>query len=345
MARIRNIKPGFFANEDLSEVDHTARLLFIGLWTLADARGVLEHRAKRIKAQIFPYDDITISQIEEKIDDLKKEKFLVLYDTGIKQGSDESNTSLIFIPNFLKHQYISSNEADSEFPLPKGYKIEIIDGDSKKSKRAIIQVQDSSDTNPVDIGHRTVDDGQKTTVLDRVNYEKENLPIQKPDEVWSLFAGKTPQDPNFPESEGNQGVSNDAGEICKYLKKHWKSAETKRKNYAHVTALLSECSKEQIIEAIENSIKSFDAENKAREMRPAFKDFLSDASDVVDMAKSVSQSKFDPFDGLPESIDPGHWEKSEYWLDEHNPLYDLKGKRREIDSSGKPFGGDVPGVY
>ena len=49
MARARNIKPGFFKNEFLAEMPCEVRLLFIGLWTLADREGRLEDRPKRIK--------------------------------------------------------------------------------------------------------------------------------------------------------------------------------------------------------------------------------------------------------------------------------------------------------
>ena len=40
MSRSRNIKPGFFKNEHLAECQPLARLLFIGLWTLADREGL-----------------------------------------------------------------------------------------------------------------------------------------------------------------------------------------------------------------------------------------------------------------------------------------------------------------
>ena len=36
MARARNIKPAFFDNDELAENEPLGRLLFIGLWTLAD---------------------------------------------------------------------------------------------------------------------------------------------------------------------------------------------------------------------------------------------------------------------------------------------------------------------
>lgn len=54
--RARNIKPGFFKNEDISECSPSARLLFIGLWMLADREGRLEYRPKRWKGELFPYE-------------------------------------------------------------------------------------------------------------------------------------------------------------------------------------------------------------------------------------------------------------------------------------------------
>src|SRR5690606_22686976 len=62
MARARNIKPAFFMNEDLVELPFQDRLLFIGLWTLADREGRLEDRPKRIKMEIFPADEVNVDE-------------------------------------------------------------------------------------------------------------------------------------------------------------------------------------------------------------------------------------------------------------------------------------------
>ena len=64
MARSRNIKPAFFLNDDLAEKNCAlGRLLFIGLWTLADYRGNLEWRAGKIKAQLLPYDSCDVNSL------------------------------------------------------------------------------------------------------------------------------------------------------------------------------------------------------------------------------------------------------------------------------------------
>ena len=56
MARARNLKPSFFTNDKLAELHPLGRLLFAGLWTIADREGRLEDRPKRIKTDVsLPY--------------------------------------------------------------------------------------------------------------------------------------------------------------------------------------------------------------------------------------------------------------------------------------------------
>lgn len=70
MARARNIKPSFFTNDVLVELDPVYRLLFIGLWLLADREGRLENRPKKIKMELFPADNI---DVKAGLDDLQKQ--------------------------------------------------------------------------------------------------------------------------------------------------------------------------------------------------------------------------------------------------------------------------------
>lgn len=100
MARARNIKPAFFLNDDLAEFNSAlGRLLFIGLWTLADYKGDLEWRASRIKAQLLPYDECDIKQLAINLD---KSGFIRFYSDGYR--------ILLNIPNFEKHQNPHKNE-------------------------------------------------------------------------------------------------------------------------------------------------------------------------------------------------------------------------------------------
>lgn len=109
MARSRNIKPSFFMNEDIIELPFEARLLFIGLWILADREGRLENRPKKIKMSLFPADDINVA---EQLENISKFGFIELYNAD---GID-----VIQIVNFVKHQNPHGLEKDSELPNRNG---------------------------------------------------------------------------------------------------------------------------------------------------------------------------------------------------------------------------------
>lgn len=110
MARARNIKPGFFANEKLAECDPLARLLFAGLWCLADREGRLEDRPKRIRAEVLPYD---VCDAEALLEQLKEHGFILRYES--------CGSRYIQVLNFDKHQNPHMKEAKSSFPAPDGF--------------------------------------------------------------------------------------------------------------------------------------------------------------------------------------------------------------------------------
>jgi hypothetical protein len=127
VARARNIKPGFFENEELAELGPLAMLLFEGLWCLADREGRLEDRPRRIKAQLFPYfrdSDEALStmvssaahhgcrtfavNVDAMLDALYEREFIIRYTTdGVRY---------IQVVNFEKHQRPHSNETPSTIP-------------------------------------------------------------------------------------------------------------------------------------------------------------------------------------------------------------------------------------
>jgi len=109
MARARNIKPGFFKNEDLAECSVWARLLFPGLWMLADRDGRLEDRPKRIKGEIFPFDSV---EVDPLLNELVEWGFIRRYTAGGKK--------CIQIINFVLHQSPHSTEKDSDLPDENG---------------------------------------------------------------------------------------------------------------------------------------------------------------------------------------------------------------------------------
>lgn len=105
MARARNIKPGFFKNPELVELSFECRLLFIGLWCLADREGRLEDRPKQIRMEIFPGDDVDVA---DGLQALHDKELIVRYEA---QGQ-----SLVWIPGFAEHQHPHPKEVPSTLP-------------------------------------------------------------------------------------------------------------------------------------------------------------------------------------------------------------------------------------
>lgn len=79
MARIRSIKPEYWTSEQVMECSIAARLLFIGIWNYADDDGRMVLSAKRIKAQVFPSDDLTSSDVRRMIDELAENGLIEIY--------------------------------------------------------------------------------------------------------------------------------------------------------------------------------------------------------------------------------------------------------------------------
>lgn len=107
MARARNLKPGFFKNEDLAKCDPLARLLFAGLWCWADREGKLEDRPERLKAEILPYDKVDVSKL---LDQLAARGFILRYEASGKR--------CIQITTFAKHANPYKDEPSFDLPDP-----------------------------------------------------------------------------------------------------------------------------------------------------------------------------------------------------------------------------------
>lgn len=103
--RARNIKPGFYKNEELAECSFPARLLFPGLWMMADRVGRMEFRPKRIKAELMPFD---VEDVSLLLDELQRHGLIRVYEVN--------GQSYLWIPGFKKHQNPHVNEKDSVLP-------------------------------------------------------------------------------------------------------------------------------------------------------------------------------------------------------------------------------------
>lgn len=107
MARARNIKPGFYKNEDLAECSVWARFIFPGLWMLADREGRLEDRPKRIKGELIPFDTV---DVEPLLRELEARSFILRYQI--------EGASYIQISKFKTHQTPHYSEKQSVIKPP-----------------------------------------------------------------------------------------------------------------------------------------------------------------------------------------------------------------------------------
>ena len=114
MARARQLKPGFFKNEDLARCTPWARLMFEGLWTLSDREGRLEDRPTYIKGELFPHDnldaEVLLAELANLKDHFNRPAFILRYRVG--------ECKYIQIINFSKHQNPHVKEPASIMPAP-----------------------------------------------------------------------------------------------------------------------------------------------------------------------------------------------------------------------------------
>jgi hypothetical protein len=136
VARARNIKPQIARNEDLAELPFQYRLGFTYSWMFADFRGVIPFRPKRLKADLFPYDDI---DIEDFVNCLAKAGFFRVFTV---QGQ-----RYIKIVKFEKHQNPHKHEREAGTDLPD---IADVDPPEAPDKKAVtpkaVQSTDKADT-------------------------------------------------------------------------------------------------------------------------------------------------------------------------------------------------------
>lgn len=107
MSRARNIKPGFFTNDQLAECEPLARILFAGLWCEADREGRLEDRPRKLKAACLPHDDCNVESL-----------LVQLADAGLIARYEHGGAKYIAVLEFSKHQNPHVREPASIIPAP-----------------------------------------------------------------------------------------------------------------------------------------------------------------------------------------------------------------------------------
>ena len=136
MARSRVIRPEFFADGDLVSLPPMTRLLFIGLWTLADREGRLKDRPLTIKNQIFPSDECDMNAMLDALEAVGSIRRYVV-----------EGERCIDIPGFVKHQRPHPHESASDLPgfVTARHKNDAISRDAVTSQNLPLQVRTCRD--------------------------------------------------------------------------------------------------------------------------------------------------------------------------------------------------------
>ena len=102
--RIRTIKPSFWSSATMATVSRDARLVFIGLWNIADDEGRLLGGAKGLAGALFEHDDdVDSRQMSAWLDELEGRRLIERYSV--------KGTAYICVSGFGEHQKI-----DKRFP-------------------------------------------------------------------------------------------------------------------------------------------------------------------------------------------------------------------------------------
>ncbi len=109
--RKRMLNPDFFTDPDIvASLDAYGRLLYQGLWCVADDSGCFELNSLLLKMKILPGDqNITTEDIQKYLDILIEQKKIITYEVNDKKYS--------WIKNFHKHQTLNKPNSPT-VPLP-----------------------------------------------------------------------------------------------------------------------------------------------------------------------------------------------------------------------------------
>ncbi|EOD4130337.1 hypothetical protein AB8970_10580 [Yersinia enterocolitica] len=210
MARSRNIKPGFFTNDELAECSPYARLLFAGLWTIADKEGRLDDRPKKIKALVLPFDNV---DCDELLQQLHQHSFITRY--SVDGGA------YVQINNWKKHQNPHCKESASEIPEQVIQPIETKEAPDKYGT-STVQEPDQNNLNPADSLNLIPD----SPILIPFNTQAADAPCQVDDELPPVKQDDLPPEPQ--EADVHQMASRYAfeGSVIRLSQKDfdcWKS--------------------------------------------------------------------------------------------------------------------------
>lgn len=107
--RIRTLKPEIWADECVGDLSHSARLLFVGLITMADDEGRLRELPAAILGHVFPYDDVSPGKLTRWLTDIEAGGMIVRYAQAGKR--------YIAFRHWTRHQKVDKPN-ESDLPAP-----------------------------------------------------------------------------------------------------------------------------------------------------------------------------------------------------------------------------------
>jgi len=181
MARIRTVKPEFWSSEQMIECSPLARLLFIGMWNFCDDGGIHTASYVRIKAEVFPVDNITIPEIKSLINELISQGLIFEY--------EHSGSLFWMVTGWERHQKI--DRPNAKYPPPSSQLLEEFTRNNSTSPRRML---DESSTSP----RRVLDESSTPEGKGREGKGKER---KGKEETISSEANSLPHSPIVPTEE------------------------------------------------------------------------------------------------------------------------------------------------
>lgn len=113
MARIRTIKPSLWSDDSFADLSRDARLLVIGLISMADDSGRFVASAAAVAGYVYPHDELAPATVKKWLSEIEKKapNMVLFYDIdGRRYG---------WFVKYADHQKISHSQR-SALPPPPG---------------------------------------------------------------------------------------------------------------------------------------------------------------------------------------------------------------------------------
>lgn len=99
MARIRTIKPSFWTDDQVTHLPWDARLLLVGIISMADDEGRFVATPQSVLGYVFPHERVSEARYRKMLGQIAE--------TGIVQLYGTNGCAYGFLPKWKRHQKIN----------------------------------------------------------------------------------------------------------------------------------------------------------------------------------------------------------------------------------------------